>query len=81
MQTFENNLPPNANSPLACVNKVCSNGGATYIFIEIIAKDNLNIENLIQTFKIFFSSTSLHKFEILYAIILGYVSLNNVKKI
>ena len=31
--------------------KVCSNGGATYIIGEIIAKDNLNIENLMQTFE------------------------------
>ena len=31
--------------------QVCSNGGATYIFGEIIAKDNLNIENLMQTFE------------------------------
>ena len=29
----------------------CSNGGATYIIGEIIAKDNLNIENLMQTFE------------------------------
>ena len=28
-----------------------SNGGATYIIGEIIAKDNLNIENLMQTFE------------------------------
>ena len=28
---------------------VCSNGGATYVIGEIIAKDNLNIENLMQT--------------------------------
>ena len=34
-----------------CVIKVCSNGGATYIIGEIIAKDNLNIENLMQTFE------------------------------
>ena len=34
-----------------CVIKVCSYGGATYIIGEIIAKDNLNIENLMQTFK------------------------------
>ena len=40
-----------ANSPWVCVIKVCSNGGATYIICEIIAKDNLNIENLMQTFK------------------------------
>ena len=29
-----------------CVINVCSNGGATYIVNEIIAKDNLNIANL-----------------------------------
>ena len=34
------------NSPWVCVIKVCSNGGATYIIGELIAKDNLNIENL-----------------------------------
>ena len=37
--------------PWVCVIKVCSNGGATYIISEIIAKDNLNIENLMQSFK------------------------------
>ena len=31
--------------------KVCSNGGATYIIGEIIAKDSLNIENLMQNFE------------------------------
>ena len=31
--------------------KVCSNGGATYIIDEIIAKDTLNLENLMQTFE------------------------------
>ena len=60
MQTFENPLLQNystkflhlhTNSPWVCVIKVCSNGGATYIISEIIAKDNLNIENLMQTFK------------------------------
>ena len=39
------------NSPWVCVIKVCSNGGPTYIIGEIIAKDNLNIENLMQTFE------------------------------
>ena len=39
------------NSPWVCVIKVCSNGGATYIIGEIIAKDNVNIENLMQTFE------------------------------
>ena len=31
--------------------KFCSNGGITYIMDEIIAKDNLNIEYLMQTFE------------------------------
>ena len=39
------------NSPWVCVIKVCSNGDTTYIIGEIIAKDNLNIENLMQTFE------------------------------
>ena len=39
------------NSPWVCVIKVCSNGGAIYIIGEIIAKDNLNIENLMQSFE------------------------------
>ena len=63
MQKFENLLLQNystkflditnlhTNSPWVCVIKVCSNGGATYIIGEIIAKDNLNIGNLMQTFK------------------------------
>ena len=38
-------------SPWACVIKVCSNGGAPYIFGEIIAKNNLNTVNLLQTFE------------------------------
>ena len=37
------------NSPLVCVIKVCSNGGAIYIICKIIVNDNLNIENLMQT--------------------------------
>ena len=39
------------NSPWVCVIKVCSNGGATYIISEIIAKDSLNIADLMQTFE------------------------------
>ena len=34
--------------PGVCVIKVCSNGGATYILGEIIAKDNLNMANVMQ---------------------------------
>ena len=60
MPTFENLLLQNCstkflelniNKPLVCAIKVCSNGGATYIICEIIAKDTLNIENLMQTFE------------------------------
>ena len=57
MQTFGNLLLQNystklhTNSPWVCVIKVCSNGGAIYIIGEIKAKDNLNIENLMQTFE------------------------------
>ena len=35
-------------SPWLCLIKVCSNGGATYIISEIIAKNILNIVNLMQ---------------------------------
>ena len=38
------------NRPWVCAIKVCSNSGATYIICEIIAKDNLNKANLMQTF-------------------------------
>ena len=58
MQTFENLLLQNystkfldikKNGPWVCVIKLCSNGGATFIIGEIITKDNLNIENLMET--------------------------------
>ena len=39
------------HGPWVCVIKVCSNGGTTCIIGEIIAKDNLNIENFMQTFE------------------------------
>ena len=51
MQTFENLLLQNYSTKflditykyyMGMCNKVCSNGGATYIIGEIIAKDNLN---------------------------------------
>ena len=51
MQTFEKSSSPKllnkilrycTNSPCECVILVGSNGGATYIICEIIAKDNLN---------------------------------------
>ena len=63
MPTFENLLLQNystkfldilhTNSPWVCVIRVCSKGGATYIIGKIIAKNNLNIENLMQTFEKF----------------------------
>ena len=31
--------------------KACSNGGATYIIGELIAKENLNVANWMQTFE------------------------------
>ena len=49
--TQQNSWVSHTNSPWVCLIKVCSNGGATYIIGEIIAKDNLNIENLMQTFE------------------------------
>ena len=77
MQTFENLLLQNyttkflditcTNSPWVCVINVCSNGGATYIIGEIIAKDNLDIENLMQTFEnLFLQNYSTKFFEITY---------------
>ena len=74
MQTFENLLLQNycdrilryyciqTNSPWVCVILVCSNGGATYIVGELIAKDNLNMENLMQTFENLLLQNYLTKF-------------------
>ena len=54
-------------SPRVCVIKVYSNGGATYIFGEIITKDNTNIANLIQTFEnLLLSETTQKNSQILY---------------
>ena len=39
------------NSPWLFVIKVCSNGGATYINSKLIAKANLNIAIVMQTFE------------------------------
>ena len=43
-------LKPPADGASSVI-KVCSNGGVTYIICEIIAKDNLNIANLMQIFE------------------------------
>ena len=56
---FKNLLPQNystefldiAHKIFLCLIKVCSKGGAIYIIGEIIAKDNLNMANLLQTFE------------------------------
>ena len=75
MQTFENLFSKttqqnssilHTNTPWVCAVKVCSNGGATYIICEIIAKDNLNIENLMQTFENLFSKTTQQNSSILH---------------
>ena len=39
------------NSPWLCVIKVCSNAGAAYINSKLIAKANLNIAIVMQTFE------------------------------
>ena len=46
------------NNPWVCVSKVCLIGGTTYIFGELITKDNLNIANLMQTLEIFLSENT-----------------------
>ena len=61
LQTFENVLLQYSTefldiahiycSPWVYVIKDCSNGGTTYIIGKIIAKDNFNIANLMQTFE------------------------------
>ena len=50
------------NSPCVFVILVCSNGGSTYFVCEVIAKDNLNIENLMQTFENLLLQNYLTKF-------------------
>ena len=47
--TLQNSQILYTNSPWVCLNKVCSNGGTTYIISKIIVKDNLSIANLMQT--------------------------------
>ena len=53
--------------------KICSNADATYIIGEIIAKDNLNIANLIQTFEFFFSKTTEQNLRYCTQKVLDYV--------
>ena len=53
------------NRPWVCIIKVCSNGGATYIIGEIIAKDNLNIENLMQTFENLLQTCTFTKWKLI----------------
>ena len=60
MQTLENLLLCNYLTEFldialkiveACVIKVCSNGSASYIILEITVKNNLNTANLMQAFQ------------------------------
>ena len=44
-------LDMHSNSPWVCAIKVCSNSGTTIIIAEIIAKYDLNIASIMQTFK------------------------------
>ena len=53
------------NSPWVCFIKDSSNGSAAYIIGPIIAKGNVNIANLIQTFEICFSENTQQNFLIL----------------
>ena len=77
MQTFENLLLQNYSTKFLdiahkwsllcmCNFKVCSNGGATYLISEMIAKDILNITNVMQSFENLHLQTALQK-------LLGYV--------
>ena len=62
------------NRPWVCAIKVCSNDFATYIICEIIAKDNLNIANLMQTFENLLLQKLLNRILRYYIqIVLGYV--------
>ena len=71
MPSFENLLLQNYSTKflditykysLGMCNQNCLNGGATYIIGEIITKDNLNIENLMQTFENLLLQNYLTKF-------------------
>ena len=81
MQTFDN-LPKTTqqtsdilypNNPWVFVLKFYSNRSATFIIGEMITKDNLNITNLVQTLKTFFSKN--YSSECCTLIVLGYVYL------
>ena len=82
-KTFKNLLLPNHStefldiaqkSPQVCVIEVCSNGNATYIISEILAKDNLNIANFMQTFEnLLLQSFSTDFLDIAHAIVLRYM--------
>ena len=53
-------------------NQICINGGATYIIGEIIAKDNLYIENLMPTIEDLLLQNYSTKFlDITYKLSLG----------
>ena len=81
--TEQNSYILHTNSPWVCVIKVCSNGGATYLIGEIIAKGNLNIENLMQTFENLFSKTAQQNSMILHSHSpwVQYVSLKFVQMV
>ena len=60
------------NNPWVCVSKVCLNSGTTYIIGELIAKDHLNMANLMQTFEnILLRKSSTKFFDIAHKYSLG----------
>ena len=67
---------------MVCAIKICSKGGATYIICEIIVKDNLNIENLMQNLLKSSSPKLLKKILRYYMqIVLEYVLSNFVQMV
>ena len=59
------------NSPWVCIILVCSSGSATYIISELIAKDNLNMENLMQTLENLLQNCSTKFLDIAHKYSLG----------
>ena len=67
---------------LGMCKKVCSDGGATYFIGELIAKDNLNIENLMQTIgNLFLQNCSTKFLDIAHKKVLGYLQFKLVQMV
>ena len=72
-----------AGGAWVCLIQVCSNGGATYIIGEIIAKNNLNIVNLMQNLSKSFSPKLLNRIlrYCIQIVLFGHVSLKFVQMV